>query len=143
MEPCKRKRGADDALKNIAMRLIQTKVSCQLSKKQLDNVIEGCVGEESLLMKELVKQEIRARGLHAYRLHGCAQCDEFFWIEGENMPCPNCNNLDGRFDIDCNDYYYLFLFLLVTQHTIFLYTGMIPRRVMRCRKYFTFLYYRD
>ena len=90
--PQKRKR---DVTSGVVDRLIEMKVKCNFSINQLEQIILLHQPANAKSISKLVRKELR-EDYSAYRLHGCAQCEDFIWIAGENQPCDNCNNQDGR-----------------------------------------------
>ena len=82
----------------IVDRLIKLKVKCKFSVSQLQKVIRLYEPKESKAIEKLIYKELR-QNYSAYRLHGCAGCEEFVWIAGENRPCDICNNQHGRFTL--------------------------------------------
>ena len=93
--------------------LMEMKVEIRLSQKQLLQVIQKCIGEEADLVSELVQQELKCNGYHAHRLHGCTTCNDFIWLQSEKMPCPNCNDSEGRYDDEGNAQEEVFYFALL------------------------------
>ena len=86
-------------LKRSVSDLIRMKVTSKLSEKQLLSVIQNMHSKEAELIAQLVKQELKhSNGNQAHRLHGCTTCNDFIWLQSETMPCPNCNNSNGRYD---------------------------------------------
>ena len=76
-------------------RLIEMKVKCNFSVKQLHQIINLYQPSEAKLIVKLVLKELR-EDFSAYRLHGCSQREDFIWIAGENQDCDICNDQDGR-----------------------------------------------
>ena len=93
--------------------LIHMKVAQKLSEKQMQQVIQNCVGEDAELITELVRQELKNNGYHAHRLHGCTTCEDFIWLHSENISCPNCNDTEGRYDGEGNALQEVFYFELL------------------------------
>ena len=91
----KRKRVATSRASGLVDRLIEMKVKCNFSVKQLQNIISLYKPSEVKCIGKLIRKELR-EDYRAYRLHGCSQCEDFIWIAGENQPCDNCQNQDGR-----------------------------------------------
>ena len=91
----KRKRVAPSRASGLIERLIQLKVKCNFSVKQLQQVISLYQPSEEKTISKLVRKELR-EDYSAYRLHGCSQCEEYIWIAGEKQPCDVCQNQDGR-----------------------------------------------
>ena len=91
----KRKRVAPRCTNATVDRLIKMKVKCNFSVDQLKEIISLFEPTEAKFIEKLVRKELR-QNYSAYRLHGCAQCEEFVWIAGERRPCDICNNQDGR-----------------------------------------------
>ena len=79
-------------------RLIEMKVKCNFSVDQLQQIINLYQPSEAKSITKIVRKELR-EDYSAYRLHGCAGCEEFVWIAGENRPCDICNNQHGRFTL--------------------------------------------
>lgn len=93
-------------------KLIRMKVASKLSNKQLLQVIDNWVGEETELTAKLVRQQL-ANGYCAHRLHGCTTCNDFIWLDQEKIVCPNCNNSNGRYDDAGNPLQEVFYFALL------------------------------
>ena len=99
MEGGRRKRRRRDPFsQSFVDRVIKTKIACKLNAKQIRTIIRQLTGDSTL--NKLVCKELDSNGYHGYRLHGCITCDNFIWMEGENIPCPNCHNQDGRYNSD-------------------------------------------
>ena len=97
--PDKRRRASAAVLrrhKKAVQRAVKMKVKFNLSYKQLRAVISMYNEEEAEVVMKLVRQDFQENGYFAYRLHGCAGCDDFIWMKDEDFLCPNCNNVDGR-----------------------------------------------
>ena len=97
--PRKRKRGGasrSGGRARVVERLIQMKVTCNFSARQLKEIIKFKSPQEAELVEKIVRKELR-QNYSALRLHGCSVCEDFIWIAGENIACDNCNNQEGRF----------------------------------------------
>ena len=124
--------------KRLVEQLIRTKVSSQLSNKQLIELIETWVDEDSKSIAKLVRKELD-NGYCAHRLHGCTTCNDFVWLEHEKIVCHNCNHSRGRYDDAGNPLEEVFYFALLPRletmyrdaewrHSL-LYPETRPRRV--------------
>lgn len=76
---------------------VKMKVKYNMSYNQLRDLLKMYNEEEAEIIMRLVRTDFEDEGYFAYRLHGCAGCDNYIWLKHENMVCPNCNNLDGRY----------------------------------------------
>ena len=108
----KRETRVTDKQKRLVEQLIRMKVTNNLSNKQLQQIIDSCIGEEAELMAKLVRQELD-NGYCAHRLHGCTTCHDFIWLDQETMVCSNCHNSNGRYDDDGNPQEEVFYFALL------------------------------
>jgi len=82
--------------KKAVIRAVQMKVKYNMSYKQLNDLVKMYNEEEAEIIMRLVRQDFQDEGYFAYRLHGCAGCDNFVWMKHEDIICPNCNNREGR-----------------------------------------------
>ena len=100
-EPPAKRRKTSHVTSSHLSRLIGLKVQCDLSKKQLQHVLDLYHPGESEFLSKLLTQQFRVqkqcKGVICYRLHGCVTCDSFIWSHSEHMPCPHCGNQDGRY----------------------------------------------
>ena len=81
-------------------RVIKLKVKYNMSEEHLRKfIVEMYSLEESEAILRLVRKALKSDGYCAHRLHGCAGCNDFIWIHSETMVCPNCNNMNGRYQI--------------------------------------------
>ena len=83
-------------------KLLKLKVKCDLSTKQLQQVLDVYHPNESKFVNKLLRQELRTKkttkGIVFHRLHGCSVCGDFMWTDDEDIPCSVCGNQDGRYD---------------------------------------------
>ena len=79
-------------------RIVKLKVKYNLSAAHLRNFITDMYSlEEAEVVLRLVQKAFKRGGYCGHRLHGCAACNDFIWLHGETMLCPNCNSMDGRY----------------------------------------------
>ena len=79
-------------------RIIKTKVKHNLSHKKLCEFVGMHYNDfEAEKIIKLVRKDLSKDSYFAHRLHGCAGCEDFMWLQSESQVCPNCNNMDGRY----------------------------------------------
>ena len=119
------KRKRCESQTGVVDRLIKLKVKCNFSVKQLQKIIRLYEPNECKSIEKSLKKELR-QNYSAFRLHGCAKCDNFIWISNENRPCDICGNQDGRFVLFSRPF-----FDASSLQNVHLLTDMIPLGIQR------------
>lgn len=77
-------------------KIIRMKVEFNWSYKEIKTIANAMYHkEEAEAILRLVRREFSS-GYCAHRLHGCAGCDEYFWMYSEKHDCPICGDSEGR-----------------------------------------------